>query len=170
MAKNLLQGGCECWHDAQFRDGTGSGDGGAAEAGEIVAVGARDTLDEAEIPQAAQLARQGCRGKMGQQADQVGAAHAVDIELRPLQCAQQLLLGALEEVQSLDRAVCLALLLGQAIQSADAGGVILDGGEELEVPAIAPEEDFAQIDPAVDRLLQGCQFTIFLCSEATPCA
>ena len=122
------------------------------------------------IEQTGQLARQGCRGKMGQQADQVGAAHAVDVELRPLQCAQQLLLGALEEVQSLDRAVCLALLLGQAIQSADAGGVILDGGEELEVPAIAPEEDFAQIDPAVDRLLQGCQFTIFLCSEATPCA
>jgi hypothetical protein len=76
--------------------------------------------------QAAAMAGQGYRGKTGQQTDQVSAAYAVDVELGPEQCAQQVLFGALAKVHSLDRTVHLTRLLGLAIQSANAGAVILD--------------------------------------------
>ena len=95
---------------------------------------------------------------MRKQANQVGGAHAVDIELGALQGAHKLVLGALKEVQSLDRIVRVATLLGQTVQRPNAGAGIVDGGKELEVAAVAAEQDLAQVDQAVDRLLQRGEF------------
>src|SRR5579883_647041 len=158
MAEILLHRGCQSRNDPPFRDAAGGCEGGAAEAGEVVAVGAGDTFDDSEVAKAAQLTGEGCWGKMWKQANQVGAAHAVDIELGTLQGAQKPWLGALEEVQSLDRTLRVAPLLGQAVQRPNAGAVIVDGGKELEVAAVAAEQDLAQVDQAVDRLLQRGEF------------
>src|SRR5579885_2474329 len=158
MAKISLHRSGEHRDDPQLRERAGGCDGGAAETREVVAIGAGDTFDDSESTKAAKLPRQGCRGEIRQQADQVSAAHAMDVELGTLQGSEQVLFGALEEVQSLDRAVGISFLLGQAIQCPNAVAMILDGGEELQVPAIASEEDLAQIDEAVDRLLQRGEF------------
>jgi hypothetical protein len=37
-------------------------------------------------------------------------------------------------------------------------GVVIERREEFEIPAVAAEEDFAQIDEAVDGLLQRRKF------------
>src|SRR5579885_2976780 len=167
MAKISLHRSGEHRDDPQLRERAGGCDGGAAETREVVAIGAGDTFDDSESTKAAKLPRQGCRGEIRQQADQVSAAHAMDVELGTLQGSEQVLFGALEEVQSLDRAVGISILLGQAIQCPNAVAMSLDGGEELQVPAIASEEDLAQIDEAVYRLLQrgevasGAAFAVF---------
>jgi len=52
-----------------------------------------------------QLTRQARAAELRHEWFEVGATHAVDVELRALKRAQQLLFGALEEVQPLDRAI-----------------------------------------------------------------
>ena len=100
MAKTPLHRSGQHGDDAQLSERAGGSNGGTAEPCEVVAVGASDTFDDSERAEATQLTGQGCRGEIGQQADQIGTAHAVDVELGPLQSAQQQLLGALEEVVS----------------------------------------------------------------------
>ena len=77
-----------------------------------------------------QLTRQTRGTESRQEGLQVSAAHAVDVELGSLQRAQQSLLGALEEVQSLDGSIALALWLGEPREVTLAVGDVLDGRED----------------------------------------
>src|SRR5213593_1494084 len=141
-------------HDVKLGQRARGGDGGTPQAGEVVAVGAGDTFDQPEGTQAVQLARQARSAEFGQPRLEVGAAQAVDVERRALQGAQQSLFGAREEVQSLDGALALALRFGEAHQIALAAGGVGQRGEELEVAAIATEQNLAQVEQAVDGLFE----------------
>jgi len=144
--------------DLELRQGTSGGDGRSSQAREVIAVGAGDAFDQAERSQAMELTRQARGAQLGHEARQVGATHAVDVELGALQCPQKPLLGAFEEVQTLDGSIALALRFAEPRQVALAAGSILDGREELQVAPIAGEQNLAQVDEAVDRLLQGSEF------------
>ncbi|WP_324598202.1 hypothetical protein, partial [Accumulibacter sp.] len=52
-----------------------------------------DLLDQAERAQAPKVSGDTRHGEMGQEARQIGTADAPDVELRPLQGAQESLLG-----------------------------------------------------------------------------
>ena len=66
-----------------------SGDGGAAGAGEVVAIGASNAFDDANVAQAGELSGEGGRGALGEQRSEVGAAEASDVEARTLQGREQ---------------------------------------------------------------------------------
>ena len=58
LAKNLSSGKRHCGDDLELGKRAGGGDGGAAAAGEVVAVGSADAFDQAEGAQPMQLTRQ----------------------------------------------------------------------------------------------------------------
>ena len=55
MAEILLYRGYQSRNDRQFRDAAGCCDGGAAEAGEVVAVGVGEAFEDSGVAKAAQL-------------------------------------------------------------------------------------------------------------------
>jgi hypothetical protein len=89
MVEISLRGSGQHGDEAQLRDRAEGGDGGAAEAVAITAVGACDTFDRTD---AAPLTGQGWGREVGQKADQVSAAYAVDVDFGTLQSAQKVLL------------------------------------------------------------------------------
>ena len=89
------------WNDAEACERAGGGDGGATEAGQVIAIGMHDLLDQSELAEARELARHGPWSEM-QVRQQIGATPTVDIEFPELQSTQQRLLGGVEEIQSLD--------------------------------------------------------------------
>jgi len=66
--------------------------------------------------------------------------------------AQKRLLGALEEVQSLDRSLAVSLRLAESNEIALPAGRVVDGGRKLQVTSVATEQNLPQVDQAVDRL------------------
>ena len=158
MAKNGSSCVSQSGDDVELRQGASGCDRGAPQAREVVAVGVGDALDQAEHAQAASWRESARRVQRARSGFEVGAAQAVDVELGTLQGAQQRLLGAGEEVQSLDGALTVVLRLGQPSEVALAAGGILQGREELQVAAVAAEQDLAQVDQAIDGLFQRRQF------------
>lgn len=92
----------ESGDDDLLGESAGGGDGAATEAGQVVAIGASDFLDEAELAQAFEIAGDTGGGAIRQERLQIGAAHAADVERRALQGAQQRTLGLVEEVEAFD--------------------------------------------------------------------
>ena len=70
----------ESRNDGVFGEAAASSNGGTASAGEVVAVGASDTFDEAELAQTGELSREGGGRALGEERPQVGAAQTGDIE------------------------------------------------------------------------------------------
>jgi len=68
-----------------FGEAAAGGDGGAASAGEIVAISAGDAFDDAEMAQTSELSGEGCRRALGDPQQEVGAAEAGDVEAWTLQ-------------------------------------------------------------------------------------
>ena len=54
-------------------------DGGAAGAGEVIAIGAGDTFDDPELAQAGQVSSEGGGRALGEEWQEVGAAEAGDV-------------------------------------------------------------------------------------------
>ena len=79
---------CESWDDGLLGKATARGDSAAAEAGEIIAVGTADALDQAERAQAGELARYRGGRELIEDGKKVGAANAGDIEGGALKSAQ----------------------------------------------------------------------------------
>lgn len=52
----------------------------------------------------------------------------------------------------------VVLGLGNVTEQALAAAVVLERGEKLEVATVAAEQNFAQIDEAIDGFFQGCEF------------
>ena len=63
-----------------FGEAAASSDGGAASAGEVVAVGASDAFDDAELAQTGELSGEGGGRALGEQRPEVGAVQAGDVE------------------------------------------------------------------------------------------
>ncbi len=114
-----------------------------------------DLLDESELAQAPEIARDAGRRDLAQEGSEVGTADATDVEFGTLKRAQQGLLSGVEEVEALEAMAIDALGAGQSMQVAIAGGKVVQCGEIFERAAITPEEDLAQINEAVDGLSEG---------------
>ena len=143
-------------NDVESGERAGCGDGGAAQSRQVVAVGMRDLLDQTEHAQPSELARHGRRRHV-QPSHEIGSAPAVDVELAVLQGSQQRLVAGAEEVQALDRRVGAHARLAQPLQIALAGAGVVQAGQERQVALVAAQQDLAQVDQAVDRLLQRRQ-------------
>ena len=89
--------------DELLGDSAGGGDGATAEAGEVIAIGAGDFLDEAEVAQASEITGDAGDGHLREKRFQIGTANTTDVELRTLQGAQQGMLGLVEKLKPLTR-------------------------------------------------------------------
>ena len=98
-----------------FSEAAASGDGGTTGAGEIVAIGAGDTFDDAELAQASKMSGEGSGRALGERRQEVGAAEASDVEGGTLQGRQQGLFGAAEEVETPDSAAFDGAGLGETV-------------------------------------------------------
>jgi hypothetical protein len=63
-----------------FGEAAASSTSGAASAGEVVAVGASDAFDDAELAQTGELSEEGGGRALGEQRPEIGAAQAGDVE------------------------------------------------------------------------------------------
>ncbi len=132
-----------------------SSNGGAASASEVVAVGASDAFDDAKLAQTGELSGEGCGRALGEQRPEVGTAQTGDIEGGTLEGGEQALFDAAEKIEAVEFAPFDATRLGEPIECADTGREIVQTGEVFEITAVATEQDFTQVDQAVDRLLEG---------------
>ena len=157
----------------ELHDRAGGGDGCSAEPGEVIAIGMDDPFDQTEDMQAMQLTGE-CRVVERDKRFYVSTAHAMEIELGSLQGAEQGLLGRCEEVQALDDALAFVLRFGQSCQVACAGGGVIQSRQEFQIAAIAAGQNLAQVDEAVNGLLQRCDLAMYSilapCASATCCA
>src|SRR4029077_17711781 len=62
---------------------------------------------------------------------------------------------AAEKIEALEIAPFDGTRLGEPAERADAGREIVQTGEVFEITAVATEQDFTQVDEAVDRLSDG---------------
>jgi len=145
----------ESRNDGLFGEAAASSNGGAASAGEVVAVGASDAFDDAELAQTGELSREGGGRALGEQRSEVGAAQAGDVEAGTLQGREQALFDAAEKIEALEIAPFDGTRLGEPVEGADAGREIVQTGEVFEITAVATEQDFTQVHEAVDRLSEG---------------
>ena len=104
------------------------------------------------------MARQPVGGEHLQFGEKVGAADAGDVDPWILQGVQQGTLAWFEEVEALDGLVLDLARLCQPVEGTDASGEIIQCGEMGEIAPIAAEQNFAQVDQAVDAFLDGSQF------------
>ena len=88
---------------------------------------------------------------------QISAPPAVDSELAELQSSQKGLLGRVEEVQTLDAGGGADTWLTQTLQVTLARTGVVQAGQECQVAVIATQQNVAQINHAVNRLLQRSQ-------------
>src|SRR3984893_12941951 len=156
----------ESRNDGVFGEAAASSNGGAASAGEVVAVGASDAFDDAELAETGELSREGGGGAwgekgagggraLGEQRSEVAAAQAGDVEAGTLQGREQALFDAAEKIEALEIAPFDGTRLGEPGERAGDGGEIVQTGEVFEITAVATEQDFTQVDEAVDRLSDG---------------
>ena len=75
----------ECRDDGVFSEAAASGDGGATGAGEIIAIGAGDPFEDAELAQASKVSGEGSGRGLGERRQEVGAAETSDVEGGTLQ-------------------------------------------------------------------------------------
>src|SRR6266446_6777532 len=66
--------------------------------------------------------------------------------------------SGVEEVDPGVAVLAVVLGLANATEEQLADAVVLERGEKLQVATVAAEQDFAQVDEAVDGLFQGCEF------------
>ena len=112
-----------------FGEAAASSNGGAASAGEVVAVGASDAFDDAEFAQTGELSGEGGGRALGEQRPQVGAAQAGDVEAGTLQGREQALFDAAEKIEALEIAPFDGTRLGEPVERADAGREIVQTGD-----------------------------------------
>jgi hypothetical protein len=145
---------CEGGNDGELGKAGGGGDGDSADAGEAVAIAACDSFEDAELAEVEEPAGDGCRRERCEREGEVGRAHVGDIEGGALESLQQSLIEQVEEIEAFDRLVGDAMRPGEAIEGFEAGGEIIEGGQEGQVAAVAGAEDVARVVEAVDGLLE----------------
>ena len=138
-----------------FGEAAAGGDGGAASAGEIVAISAGDAFDDAEMAQTSELSGEGCRRALGDPQQEVGAAEAGDVEAWTLQGREQGPFVAAEKVAAVDVAAFDGTGLGETVERPDASREVVQTGEVFEIATIATEQDLTEVVEAVDGLSDG---------------
>ncbi|HYA81138.1 MAG TPA: hypothetical protein VED87_09435, partial [Methylocystis sp.] len=159
MAKIGSSCGGESRDDAHLGDGASCGDRGAAEAGQVVAIGAGDALDQAEPAHASDLPGERSRPQAGDKGSQVCSAQSADVELRTLQGAEQCLLASLEEVQPFDQAIFVAAILGSSRERARTPALWSSRADRCSKHRRQqPSRMSRRSIRLIDRLLEGRQF------------
>ena len=107
--------------------------------------------------------RRSCRDSrvgenMSEVRQQVAPADAGDVDPWVLQGVQQGAVAWFEEVDPLDGLAVHLARPGQAVERANPGGEVVQRGEVSEIAPVAAEQDLAQVDQAVDGLLDRCEF------------
>src|SRR5450631_1415198 len=148
----------QCGNDREGGEAFERSDSKAAGASKVVAVGVGGALDQAQHTQPTQLARQPGGREIGQQLYEVAARQSVDVEFGTLDCTQQRLIVEIEEVQALEGAISVGLGVRDALEQPSAAAVVVQAGEEFQIALIAAEQDVAQVDEAVDGLLEWSDF------------
>jgi len=138
-----------------FSEAAASRDGGAASAGEVVAIGAGDAFDDVELAQPGEVSGEGGGRALGECWQEVGATEAGDIESGTLEGRKQGLFGVAEEVETPDGAAFDGARSGEAVERADAGREVVQTGEVFQVAAVAAEQDVTEVGEAVDVLFDG---------------
>ena len=120
----------------------------------------RNFFDQSKHPQTRQLTRQ-CRGRQRHMFGQVRPPTAVNIELTMLQGFEQRLLSRVEEVQAFDGLLRAHWHFGltQSLQVALAFTGVIQTAKKRQVALVAAQQYLAQVDQAVDRLLEGSQLS-----------
>ena len=119
-----------------FSEAAASRDGGASGAGEVVAIGGGDTVDDAELAQAGEASGEGGGRALGEEWEEVGAPEAGDIESGTLEGRKQGLFGVAEEVETPDAAAFDRVRLGETVERPDTGREVVQTGEVFEVAVI----------------------------------
>ena len=83
----------------------------------------------------------------------VGPADTSDVDPWILQGMQQRAVPGFEEVDPPDGLAVHVARLGQAAKRTNPGREVVQSGEVGEIAPVTPEQDFTQIDQAVDALL-----------------
>ena len=81
--EQILSG--QCRNNKVFAEAPAGSDGGTAGASKIVAIGAGDAFDDAEVAQASELPGEGSGSTLAKHWQEVGAAEAGDVEAGTLQ-------------------------------------------------------------------------------------
>ena len=84
-----------------FGEAAASSNSGAASTGEVVAVGASDAFDDAELAQTGELSGEGGGRALGEQRLEVGAAQAGDVEAGTLQSRSRVCSARLKKFRPL---------------------------------------------------------------------
>lgn len=140
MAKNFSSSSSQSGHDIELCQRAGSCDGGPSQACQIVAITMCNTLDQSHTAQSPKLPRERSITESRQKGFQVSPAQSVDIEFRPLQCAQQPLFVTMEEVQALDGALSIPPGFAQAFQIPCPMSGIVQRGKKFQITAIAAKQ------------------------------
>jgi hypothetical protein len=144
-------------NDGVFSEAAASRDGGAAGAGEIVAIGAGDAFDDVELAQTGEVSGEGGGRALGECWQEVGAAEAGDIESGTLQGRKQGLFGAAEEVETPEGAAFDGARLGKTVECPDAGREVVKTGEVFEIAAVTAEQNVTEVGEAIDVLFDGSE-------------
>ncbi len=157
FSEQTLSYGCACesGEDGLLGDSACGGDGTAAESGEVIAIAVSDLLDDSELAQAPEVAREAGSGNVGKEASQVGAANAAQVVFRSLQGTQHGLRGHIEEVEALEFLTLDDLGFGQPRQVSISGREVVERRKIFQVAAIAAEQKVTQVNEAVDGFLEG---------------
>src|SRR5262249_50683433 len=113
--------------------------GGTSGFGQIIAVGPGHAFDHTDPTKSTQLARQPAGREHGQVWQEVSTADAGDVDPGVLQGAQQRGVTKLEEIDSFDGTAVDQTRLGQAVEGADPGREVIQGGQVSEIASIASE-------------------------------
>jgi hypothetical protein len=130
-------------------------DGGAASAGEIVAIGPDDAFDDAKMAQTGELSGKGGRRALAEERQQVGAAETSDVEAGTLRGGEQGLFGAAEKVKALEVSAFDRTGLVETVEHPDASREVVQTGELFEIAAVAIDQDLTQAAEVVDGLSDG---------------
>jgi hypothetical protein len=144
MAKTVSSRVSQRRDDTELRQRARCRDRGPTQTSQVIAIRVDNAFDQAECSQSRELTRECCVVERRHKRLQVGSAYAANVECGTLQRAQQCLFSAGEEVQAFDRALTVALGLGQSCEFALACGGVLQRGQKLEIAAVAAEQNLAR--------------------------
>src|SRR5262249_47205237 len=147
----------ESRNDCVFSEAAGSGDGGAAGAGEVVAISPSDTFNDAELAETGEVSGESWRWGLDDQRDEVGAAEGADVKAGTGEGGKESLLGTAEEVEALDGAAFDGTGSGKTVERSDASREVVQSGEVFDIAAVATEQDVTEVGKAVNVLFDGSE-------------
>src|SRR5512139_2127345 len=141
--------------DHEFPEFQRGGGHGPTERRKVILVAFPDLLDESVGAQTLQEARELRARVVGQVLAELPRLEAADGELAAEDRAEQVEVGAVEQVEAAVAPLPLVDRGGELLDGAEAGARVLDGREKVEVPEGSRPQEVPEDRQAVDRLADG---------------